>query len=199
MGLTNWNPPTSGKLEQAPRPPSVDCLLALPQYDRSKIEALCNVYYCIEPEITPDLAEGGRLRPFVHIWMGSQLRFWDKRLHLYGRGLAANDLLCRALVKVGLASSRPGSAEAWLQAACAIVCTDFAQANLKLTAGGSEGNSAVVLSIQAMHNSMTTQTAAFQSAVLQEVRSLRGEIGILREGLLSCQGQLADLLLRGER
>ena len=73
----------------------------------------------IEPEITPEFARGGRLRPFVYCMLATQLRFWEERLERYGRDAqksVVNDQMCRGVVHAGLASGDPGKAEEWLQA-----------------------------------------------------------------------------------
>ena len=73
----------------------------------------------VEPEITPEFARGGRLRPFVYCMLSTQLRFWEERLECHGldaQTSVVNDQMCRGVVHAGLASGGPGKAEEWLKA-----------------------------------------------------------------------------------
>ena len=89
----------------------------------------------IEPEITPEFGRGGRLRPFVHCMLATQLRFWKERLERYGRDAqksVVNDQMCRGVVHAGLASGDLGKAEEWLQAQGNLVRERFHADNLHL-------------------------------------------------------------------
>jgi hypothetical protein len=146
----------------APRPPSIDFLLAEGSGDQW--ELFCDVLFNIERDNTPELAqrrEGdaatvGRLRPFVHCWMGSVLRFFEERLRRFGEGMIVTDRCIRTVVQVGLADRAPGAAVAWLKAVGKRVEDRFVLANVRLTtqAGGAGGFESVVAGFAAMRTSM---------------------------------------------
>jgi len=74
MGLTAWAPPVGRILLQAPNPASVDFLIddADPEEARM-LEDLCDFVNHVDPTHTPELAQGRRLRPFVHCLLGAHL------------------------------------------------------------------------------------------------------------------------------
>ena len=132
------------------------------------LEQLCDVLFQVEPEIVPELAQDGRLRPLVHCWMGTKLRYWDMNLARFGRTSSksiVNDAVCRAVVRAGLATGAPGDAEAWLSAQGAVVRAAFEMANVKLTtlSGGFGSNASVVENLEGLTKVVTTLPALCRS------------------------------------
>jgi len=185
MGLTGWAPPVNGILAQSPVSPSVASILAVSSPDqRARIERFCDLAYNIEVEVTPELAQGGRLRDFVYCWLGSHLRFWDERVQRFGRHSIPNDRLCCAAVDAGLAHQAPGAAEAWLSAQGAAVRVSFHAANIKLTTlpGGADGMASVVAGLQ--HMGSLVHYLGGEVARLREDQSKKDESLARIEGLL---------------
>ena len=142
MGLTGWNPPRDSILDQVPKPPTLDCPMLEGLDDgNQRLERLCDAFFQIEREITPELAMGGRLRRLVHCWMGSQLRYSDINFARFGVTQSTsfvNHALVTAVIKVGLASAEPGDAVAWIKEKGRFVRQAFERDNMRLTlmAGG---------------------------------------------------------------
>ena len=52
----------------------MDPLFATLDTEAEKLERLMDFVFNVEPEITPEFARGGRLRPFVYCMLATQLR-----------------------------------------------------------------------------------------------------------------------------
>lgn len=157
MGLTEWQPPLNGVLIQAPQAASIDCLMGICEQD--KLETLCDILFQIERDFTPELALGGHLRPFVHCWLGAQLRFFPQRVVRLGVEHTLIDRLRRCVVRAELADSRPGAVDTWLRNHGAIVVAHFNERNIRIAQpfGGVGGFEPLVASIANLSNVVFTQ------------------------------------------
>jgi hypothetical protein len=157
MGLNGWHNPFDGVLKQAPQAASIACLFGICEQD--KLELLCDMFFQIERDFTPELALGGHLRPFVHCWLGAQLRFFPQRLVRLGNEHKIIDRLRRCVVRAELADTRPGAVDTWLRDHGAIVVAHFNERNIRIAQpfGGVGGFEPLVASIANLSNVVFTQ------------------------------------------
>ena len=126
-----------------------------------KLESLCDYFFQIERDITPELALGGRLRPFVHCWMGAQLRFCQERAIRFGKENSLVDRLRRGVARAGLADKDPRAVDAWLRDNSEIVVAHFNERNIQIAlpfgGAGIGGLEPLVASITNLSNIIFTQ------------------------------------------
>jgi hypothetical protein len=117
--------------------------------EQDKLETLCDMFFQIERDFTPELALGGHLRPFVHCWLGAQLRFFSQRVIRLGVEHKLIDRLRRCVGRAGLADTRPGAVDTWLRDNGAIVVAHFDERNMRIALpfGGVGGFEPMVASI----------------------------------------------------
>ena len=150
-----------------------------------RLERLCDVTFRIEPEITPELAIGGRLRRLVHCWMGSQLRYFGVNSARFGVKQSTsfvNHALVTAVIKVGLASSEPGDAVGWIKEQGRFVRLAFERDNMRLTsmAGGRGSFESLGEHVKELSETNTTliQLMQFQA---HEMADLKASVAVLRQ------------------
>jgi hypothetical protein len=171
---------------QAPKPPTLDCLMLEGLVDANqRLERLCDVTFRIEPEITPELALGGRLRRLVHCWMASQLRYFGVNSARFGVKQSTsfiNHALVTAVIKVGLASSEPGDAVGWIKEQGRFVRLAFERDNMRLTsmAGGRGSFESLGEHVKELSEINTTliQLMQFQA---HEMADLKASVAVLRQ------------------
>ena len=150
-----------------------------------RLERLCDVTFRIEPEITPELALGGRLRRLVHCWMASQLRYFGVNSARFGVKQSTsfvNHALVTAVIKVGLASSEPGDAVGWIKEQGRFVRLAFERDNMRLTsmAGGRGSFESLGEHVKELSETNTTliQLMQFQA---HEMADLKASVAVLRQ------------------
>ena len=101
------------------------------------LEDMADALFGLSSGRTPELARGGRLRPFVQLWLASQVLYYERRAELLGEGFVPVRALQRVVRQAGLCGG--GGAHGLLCEWGRAVRAQFLEENGGVLGGGSSG------------------------------------------------------------